>query len=66
MVVDYFLKVGYFVACNKTNDVTLIVELYFKEVMTLHGILRFIALECDTKDSYPLLDYIMEEDGNQP
>jgi len=33
-----FSKIAHFIACSKTNDVTYITELYFKEVMRLHGI----------------------------
>jgi len=38
VVVDRFLKMAYFIACNKTNDITNITELYFKEVTRLYGI----------------------------
>jgi len=38
VVVDQFSKMAYFIACNKTNDATNIVELYFKEVTKLPGI----------------------------
>ena len=38
VVVDWFSKMAHFIACNKTNDATYIVELYFKEMMRLHGI----------------------------
>jgi len=40
---------AHFIAYNKTNDVTHIAKLYFKEVMTLHGIPRSIVSEQDTK-----------------
>jgi len=49
VVVDHFSKMVHFIACNKTNDATHIFELYFKEVMRLHGIPRFIVSGCDTK-----------------
>jgi len=39
----------YFIACNKTNDAAHITELYFREVMRLHGIRRSIAPDHDTK-----------------
>jgi len=39
----------YFIACNKTSDPTYIAELYFKEVIGLHGIPLFIVSNQDTK-----------------
>jgi len=39
VVVDMFSKVSHFIACNETNNAAHIIELYFKEVMRLHGIL---------------------------
>ena len=45
VVVDRFLKMAYFIAYNKTNDATHIVDLYFKEVTRLHGIPRSIVLD---------------------
>ena len=49
VVVDRFSKMVHFIPCNKTNDATLVVELYFKEVMRLHRIPRSIVLNRDTK-----------------
>ena len=49
VVVDWFSQLDYFIACNKTNDATQITELYFKEVMRLHGIPQEIILDHDTK-----------------
>jgi len=48
-VIDSFYKITHFIACNKINDATHIAKLYFKEVMRLHGILRSIISNCDTK-----------------
>jgi len=64
MVVDRFSKMAHFIPCNKTNDTTLKAELYFKEVMRLHGIPRSIVSDQDTKLESFLGDS-MEEDGNQ-
>ena len=49
VVVDRFLKMAHFIACNNTNDATNIAELYFKEVTRLHGIPRSIVCNRDTK-----------------
>ena len=38
VMVDRFSMIARFIACNKTNDPTHIAELYFKEVIRLHGI----------------------------
>jgi len=39
---------AHFLPCNKTNDVIHIAELYFRDVMRLHGIPLFIILDRDT------------------
>jgi len=44
-----FLKMAHFIPCNKTSDATLVAELYFKEIIRLHGIPRSIVLERDAK-----------------
>ena len=62
-MVDKFFKMAHFIPCNKTNDATHIEELYFKEVTRLHGIPRSIVSNRDTRFSYLLLDYRMEEIG---
>jgi len=40
---------SHFISCNKTNDATHIVELYFKEMARLHGIPRSIVSNWDIK-----------------
>ena len=49
VVVDRFLKMSHFVPCNKTNDASYVTELYFKEIVKLHGILRTMVSNRDSE-----------------
>ena len=43
VVVDRLCKMAYFVPCHKTDDVSYIAEIYFKEIIRLHGVPKTIV-----------------------
>jgi len=48
-VMDRFLKMTHFIACHTINDTSHIANLYFKEIIRLHGIPRSMASDHDLK-----------------
>ena len=49
VIMDRFSKIDHFIPCKKTLDTKHVTQLFFKEIVRLHGLSRSIIFDRDSK-----------------